>query len=71
MLASKEFDHFVESVTDIPHQLALRLRANAVSAEGRASTFRAHFNIFDGGLPRLGCSSPPRGRDGAQARCAC
>jgi hypothetical protein len=48
MLASKEFDQFVDNITAIPHQMAIRLRANAASAEGQASTFRSHFNIFDG-----------------------
>ncbi len=54
MLASKQFDRFVDSgiqsITSMPHRVAERMRANAVSAESQASTFRAHFNIFDGTL---------------------
>jgi hypothetical protein len=44
----KFVSHRAEAVSHASSQIIHTLRANADSAEGQASTFRAHFGIFDG-----------------------
>jgi hypothetical protein len=53
MLASAEFDDAMQHLAELPRKLALQLRQHADVAEEHATTFRSHFNIFDGtGHPR-------------------
>ena len=56
MLASKEFDAVVQAlkgqVAGLPTTMARHLKKHAEEAESHATTFRSHFNIFDGACVR-------------------
>jgi hypothetical protein len=48
MLASVEFDDAMHHLAGLPKKMAQQLRLHADVAEEHATTFRSHFNIFDG-----------------------
>ncbi len=47
------------AVTQTTTAIFENLRSNADSADGQASTFRAHFNIFDGECPAPAAAASP------------